>query len=377
MAPSTKQFKAWQARRRDSQSFLAAPETFSRVSSVCRSTTNKRLKIAAQGKSRRIYLGLAIDETTNESRHFVLMAGIGLDASVVRRVQPSLKKRIGKGAFWVSGFSHLATWNPRPFTLEINGHKYTSTFAAIGKAARYGGDLAITPGARLDRPEFEICIIDTMSRLRYLHLLSHAMRDGMPRDTPEVRFVKATSVKAYGDAQVQIDGELIGHLPMRFEIAPHSLERNRSVKIRIIRGFIFHSATRRVMLSAPPSHQVSLRSVIKPLRLTQNDIRLDRASITFDCDRHRIARLETRQRLPPHLPRLLSPQAKRSDRSLCNPASSAGELLRTFSNDRFAIFELDRKPASNGSFDCVFTSRNPTYRTPRRKATPRHRERVV
>ena len=50
------------------------------------------------------------------------------------------------------------------------------------------------------------------------------MRDGMPRDTPEVRFVNAVSVKARGDAQVQVDGELIGHLPMRFEIAPHSLE---------------------------------------------------------------------------------------------------------------------------------------------------------
>ncbi len=182
------------------------------------------LKIAAQGKSRQIYLGLAIDENTNESRYFILMAGIGLDASVVKRVQPSLKKRIGKGAFWVSGLSHLATWNPRPFVLEINGHKYTSTFAAIGNGAKYGGDLAITPGARLDQPEFEVCIIDTRSRLRYLHLLSQAMRTGMPRDTPEVKFVNAITIKAHGDAHVQIDGELIGHLPMRFEIAPHCLE---------------------------------------------------------------------------------------------------------------------------------------------------------
>jgi YegS/Rv2252/BmrU family lipid kinase len=180
--------------------------------------------VAAKGNSRKIYLGLAINETTHESRHFVLMAGIGLDASVVRRVQPSLKKRIGKGAFWVSGLSHLATWNPRPFTLEIGGSKYSATFATIGKAARYGGDLAITPGARLDEREFEICIIQTTSRLRYLRLLSYAMREGMPRDKPEVQFVKAASVKAYGDAQVQIDGELLGHLPMRFEIAPHSLE---------------------------------------------------------------------------------------------------------------------------------------------------------
>lgn len=180
--------------------------------------------IAAQGKARRIYLGLAINETTGESRHFVLMAGIGLDASVVRRVQPSLKKRIGKGAFWISGLSHLANWDPRPFNLELEGQEYSATFAAIGKAARYGGDLAITPGARLDQPEFEICIIQTTGRLRYLRLLSQAMRNGMPRDTNEVRFVKTACVRAYGEAPVQVDGELIGHLPMRFEIAPHSLE---------------------------------------------------------------------------------------------------------------------------------------------------------
>jgi diacylglycerol kinase (ATP) len=182
------------------------------------------LKVVAQGKSREIYLGLAIDETTNERRYFVLMAGIGLDASVVGRVQPKLKKRIGKAAFWISGLSHLADWNPRPFILEIDGQKYTSTFAAIGKAAKYGGDLAITPGARLDQPDFEICIIDTQSRLRYLRLLSQAMRNGMPRNAPEVKFVTAVSVKADGDAHVQIDGELIGHLPMSFEIAPHSLQ---------------------------------------------------------------------------------------------------------------------------------------------------------
>jgi len=184
----------------------------------------KAVAVVAAGKSRKIYLGLMIDEKTNQSRHFVLMAGIGLDASVVQGVQPSLKKRIGKGAFWLSGLSHLANWNPQPFTLEINDNKYNATFAAIGKAPRYGGDLAITPGARLDQREFEVCIINTTSRRRYLHLLSHAMRNGMPRDKPEVCFVTTGIVKAYGNAQVQIDGELIGALPMRFEIAPHSLE---------------------------------------------------------------------------------------------------------------------------------------------------------
>lgn len=180
--------------------------------------------VAARGKSRRIHLGLAIDEKSGVSRHFALMAGIGLDASIVRHVRPRLKKRIGKGAFWISGLSHLASWSPRAFKLEIDGREYTATFAAIGKAPRYGGDLAITPGARLDEPEFEVCIIETSNRFRYLRLLSYAVRDGMPRDNPAVQFIKTDKVRAFGNAQVQIDGELIGELPMRFEIAPHSLE---------------------------------------------------------------------------------------------------------------------------------------------------------
>ena len=180
--------------------------------------------VAARGKARRIHLGLAIDETNNVSRHFALMAGIGLDASIVRHVRPRLKKRIGKGAFWISGLSHLASWSPHPFTLEIDGREYRGTFAAIGKGPRYGGDLAITPGARLDEPEFEVCIIETSNRFRYLRLLSYAMRAGMPRDNPAVQFVKTKVVRGYGNAPVQIDGELIGALPMRFEIAPHSLE---------------------------------------------------------------------------------------------------------------------------------------------------------
>jgi diacylglycerol kinase (ATP) len=181
-------------------------------------------EIAARGRSRRIHLGLAIDETNNVSRYFALMAGIGLDASIVRNVRPRLKKRIGKGAFWISGLSHLASWSPHPFVLEIDGREYTATFAAIGKGPRYGGDLAITPEARLDEPEFEVCMIETSNRFRYLRLLSQAMRAGMPRDNPSVRFVKTNKVLGRGDAPVQIDGELIGSLPMRFEIAPNSLE---------------------------------------------------------------------------------------------------------------------------------------------------------
>jgi YegS/Rv2252/BmrU family lipid kinase len=181
-------------------------------------------KIIAGGNSKRIHVGSAIDEVSGVKRYFLLMAGIGLDASVVERVRLGLKKRVGKGAFWFSGMSHLANWRPAPFQLEVNGQVFTATFATIGKAASYGGGLAVTPRAQLDEADFEICIVNSRSRLRYLHLLSCAMRGGMAGDKRGVTFVRTTHARATGEAPVQVDGELIGYLPMTFEIAPHTID---------------------------------------------------------------------------------------------------------------------------------------------------------
>lgn len=177
-----------------------------------------------QGNVRRVHVGCAIDEASKLKRYFLLMAGIGLDASVVRRVKPGLKKRFGKAAFWISGLSHLADWQPTPFSVEVKGKKYLATFATIGKAAGYGGELTVTPRAQLDQPEFEICIIKSQSRLRYLHLLSYAMRNGIPPHTKGVCFLHATEARATGEAPVQVDGEIIGKLPMTFTIAPETIE---------------------------------------------------------------------------------------------------------------------------------------------------------
>ncbi|HEV7857310.1 MAG TPA: diacylglycerol kinase family protein [Pyrinomonadaceae bacterium] len=178
----------------------------------------------ARASTQRIFLGCALKELTGEKRYFCLMAGIGLDASIVRAIRPRMKRRIGKAAFWYTGLGHLAHWQPVPFNIEVERQSFPATFAAIGKAAHYGGDLSITPHARLDQPEFEICLINSQSRLRYLHLLSHAMRGGMKDSAHGARLIRTTSARAVGPTSVQVDGELLGDLPMSFEIAPHSIQ---------------------------------------------------------------------------------------------------------------------------------------------------------
>lgn len=188
------------------------------------SRVDEAAEVIARGLSRRIHIGLATVEATGERRYFFLMAGIGLDASIVEGVRPRLKRKVGKAAFWYSGIGHLLHWQPYPFQVEVGGETFPATFAAIGKGPRYGGDLSITPRARLDEPEFEICLINSHSRLRYLRLLSRAMRGGLETNAPSVRFIRAERARATGDVSVQVDGEIIGRTPMTFEIAPHSIE---------------------------------------------------------------------------------------------------------------------------------------------------------
>lgn len=181
--------------------------------------------ILSRGRTRRLTLGAATDARTGERRYFFMLAGVGLDASVVRHVRPRWKRRVGELAYWYAGLGHLAHWRPREFTVEIEGERLNATYAAIGKAPWYGGGLAITPRARLDAEEFEVCLISTQSRVRYLRLLGRALRGGLPIEGASgVCFRTARSVRVTGEALVQADGELIGQLPMNFEIAPEKLE---------------------------------------------------------------------------------------------------------------------------------------------------------
>ncbi|MDQ3819191.1 MAG: hypothetical protein M3362_16155, partial [Acidobacteriota bacterium] len=181
--------------------------------------------LIARGLSKPVHVGRATVEETGERRYFLLMAGIGLDASIVSRVRPRLKRRVGEAAFWFSGLGHLARWRPVPFNVEVDGETLPATFAAIGKAAHYGGGLAVTPRARLEEPEFELCVVDSKSRSHFLYLLSHAMRrEGVTKEIRGVRFIRTARARVTGQAPVQIDGELTGQLPMTFEIAPSSIE---------------------------------------------------------------------------------------------------------------------------------------------------------
>jgi YegS/Rv2252/BmrU family lipid kinase len=173
------------------------------------------------GRERRISVGLAGE------RYFFLMAGIGLDASIVKNVSPALKARAGEAAFWVSGLRHFVAWKPEPFTLEVDGTAYKGAFAAIGNSPSYGGGFKITPRADIYEVGLDVCVFPTRRfAFTYTRDLVACLL-GDPTRLRDVTYVKAKRVDAWGNPDnqpwVQVDGELLGTLPMRFESVPDAL----------------------------------------------------------------------------------------------------------------------------------------------------------
>jgi YegS/Rv2252/BmrU family lipid kinase len=158
------------------------------------------------------------------SRYFLMMAGIGLDASIARGVNQKLKRRPGEFAFWVSGIKHFFRWRGEPFRIEVDGDCYESIFSLIGNGKGYGGRMMMTPGAKLEEPWFEIYILSPMSNnFAYLPALRACMR-GKP-EVAGATLIRGRHVEANSahEPWVEADGEIIGPLPMTFDIVPDAL----------------------------------------------------------------------------------------------------------------------------------------------------------
>ncbi|MEP7274470.1 MAG: diacylglycerol kinase family protein [Acidobacteriota bacterium] len=185
---------------------------------------DKLAQMIAGAKTRRISVGHAYKRETGWQRYFLLMAGVGVDAAIVRGVNPKLKRRAGVGAFWISALNYLARLPLTPFSLGMGREHYEATFACIGNAASYGGWFTLTPEANLEENKLDVCLFNSRNRTG---LLRDAIRgvSGSHRKTPNVVYRKASVAFANtnDDAPVQLDGEFVGTLPMLFASIPDAL----------------------------------------------------------------------------------------------------------------------------------------------------------
>jgi YegS/Rv2252/BmrU family lipid kinase len=179
-------------------------------------------RVLLYGVRRRVDLGRA------GNRYFLMMAGVGFDAEVAQRVERSVLKRIGlKMLDYLTTVGMLGvTHKPVLVRMKHDGKRreISSHMLVVGNTRLYGGALTFTRHAIADDGLLDVVTVGGGGLIYRLGILRNAFLR-RPRRGPRVRYERARNIRVEADAPlpVQVDGELIGKLPMSFSIAPLAL----------------------------------------------------------------------------------------------------------------------------------------------------------
>jgi len=179
----------------------------------------------AECRPHRISIGQVTSRAGTCTRHFLLMAGIGLDAQIVYHVSAPLKARAGKLAYWFAGWSMLGRRLPE-FDIEADGVTYRCSFALVSKVRNYGGDFEIARDVSLFDDHFELVLFQGRSTLRYVRYFAGLVANRVEglRGVTVVRARRVSAPKPLDERVcLQIDGEFAGHLPAEIRIVPDAL----------------------------------------------------------------------------------------------------------------------------------------------------------
>lgn len=173
----------------------------------------------AAGPARKVHPGVA------NGRHFVLMAGAGLDAHVVEGVNGGLKRRTGRLAYVVEGLRQAFGYDFPELRVRANGETYQGRMAVACRGRFYGGRFVAAPGARLDQPKLEVCILPK-SGMAGLMRYGLALPMNRLASLPEVTHVVTDRMVIVGPrgAPLQGDGDIVARLPAEISVAAETVD---------------------------------------------------------------------------------------------------------------------------------------------------------
>ena len=148
-------------------------------------------------------------------RFFTMMVGAGFDAHVVARLNPRLKRAIGRYAYAVEGLRELVVGRNARYRVTIDGATVETSSVIVANGHFYGGEFVLAPQARLSDPYLHVCLFRRSGRWATLQYL---MATGLDRLSTLADYcvIAAGRVRIEGtDGEpVQGDGEIVSRLPV-------------------------------------------------------------------------------------------------------------------------------------------------------------------
>jgi YegS/Rv2252/BmrU family lipid kinase len=158
-----------------------------------------------------------------ERRYFAQLAGAGLDARAIEFVNWELKKKIGPFAYVWAGLQALVG-PPSQITAAGGGQTAQGGLVLIGNGRLYGGPFQIFPKADLRDGRLEVCVFPRVNWLTLAHCGPHLLlRRYLPKAATQVFTAASLVLSSPAPTPLEVDGELIGHLPATFSIVQKGL----------------------------------------------------------------------------------------------------------------------------------------------------------
>ena len=169
------------------------------------------------GHTRRVDLARA------NSRYFVQLAGVGLDAQVVQETSRNFKRNFGPLSYVISA-AQIAARKPPRLLVEADGVEREGSFVLIGNGRYYGGPVAVFKDARIDDGLLDVLIFKNLGYLDIARYLGTIFM-GKHTNLADVEYfqTKKAAVRSDQDVPVEVDGEVIAQLPITFRISSRKL----------------------------------------------------------------------------------------------------------------------------------------------------------
>lgn len=158
-----------------------------------------------------------------QRRWFAQLGGAGLDARAIELVDWRLKKKVGPLAYVYAGFKALAEDQPT-LTATVNGTSVSGQLVLIGNGRLYGGNFATFHEAQMDDGKLDVCVFPRSGLMTLAHCAGPLLVSGkLP--TGAVRRFQSAEFQLEGppSASFELDGELIGKLPVKFAVRRQQL----------------------------------------------------------------------------------------------------------------------------------------------------------
>jgi YegS/Rv2252/BmrU family lipid kinase len=165
-----------------------------------------------------------VDLPSANGKYFVQLAGVGLDAQVVKETSLTLKRNFGPLSYLISAAQVAARRPPRLFVESENASLTEASFVLIGNGRRYGGPFPFFKQAVMDDGLLDVVAFKQLGYLEIIKYLQDVFFSSEIR-LPEVEYFQTRKLRITSnqDVPVELDGELVGNCPVEFELRDRRL----------------------------------------------------------------------------------------------------------------------------------------------------------